>query len=102
MAHLEITRESFDELLLNVGKPVLLDFWAPWCGPCQQLSPIIDQIGDEREDIYVGKVNVDEEKELARRYRVVSIPTLVVVKGGEVTAKAVGLRTREEILNLLQ
>lgn len=102
MAHLDVTRESFDELLLNVGKPILLDFWAPWCGPCQQIGPIIDQIGEEREDVFVGKVNVDEEKELAQRYRVVSIPTLVVVKSGKVAAKAVGLRSREEILNLLQ
>lgn len=102
MAHLDVTRENFDELLLNVGKPILLDFWAPWCMPCQQLSPIIEQIGAEREDIFVGKVNVGEEMELARRYRVMSIPTLVLVKDGKVAGKAVGFRSREEILNLLQ
>lgn len=102
MAHLDVTRENFDELLLNVGKPILLDFWAPWCMPCQQLSPIIEQIGEEREDIFVGKVNVGEEMELARRYRVMSIPTLVLVKDGKVAGKAVGFRSREEILKLLQ
>ena len=102
MAYTNITKESFDELLMNIGKPILLDFWAPWCGPCQQIAPILEQIGDEREDFTVGKVNVDEEMELARRFRVMSIPTLVVVKGGEVTAKAVGFRTREEILKLME
>lgn len=101
MAYQNITRENFDELIMNIGKPVLLDFWAPWCGPCQQISPIVEQISDEQEDIIVGKVNVDEEMELARRFRVVSIPTLVVFKGGEVTGKAVGFRTREEILALI-
>ena len=103
MAHLDVTKENFDELLINIGKPILLDFWAPWCGPCQQIAPIIDQIGAEREDIIVGKVNVDEEMELAQRYRVVSIPTLLVMNnGGEVLARAVGFRTREEIDNLLK
>lgn len=102
MAHLDVTRENFDELLLNIGKPILLDFWAPWCPPCRQLAPILEQIGEEREDIFVGKVNVEEEMELARRYRVMSIPTLVVVKDGKVAGKAVGFRSREEILNLLQ
>ena len=102
MAYQNITKENFDELIINIGKPVLLDFWAPWCGPCMQLGPIVEQIGDERQDIIVGKVNVDEQMELAQRYRVMSIPTLVVVNnGGEITAKAVGFRTREEILALL-
>jgi len=102
MAHLDVTKENFDELILNIGKPVLLDFWAPWCGPCKQIAPIVEAIAAEREDIIVGKVNVDENMELAQRYRVMSIPTLVVLNnGGEVTAKAVGFRTREEILKLL-
>lgn len=101
MAYLNITRENFDELIMNIGKPVLLDFWAPWCGPCQQVGPIVEQIAEEREDIIVGKVNVDEEMSLAQRFRVMSIPTLVVFKGGEVSAKAVGFRTREEILALI-
>ena len=103
MAHLDVTKENFDELIINIGKPVLLDFWAPWSGPCKQIAPIIEAIARERDDIIVGKVNVDEDMELAQRYRVMSIPTLVVLNnGGEVTAKAVGFRTREEILNLLK
>ena len=101
MAHLDVTRENLDELLVNIGKPVLLDFWAPWCGPCKQISPIVEQIGAEREDIIVGKVNVDEEMELAQRYKVMSIPTLVVLNGGKVAGKAVGFRSKEEILKLI-
>ena len=102
MACTNITKESFDEFVMNIGKPVLLDFWAPWCGPCMQLSPIVEGIAEDRDDIIIGKVNVDEEMELAQRFRVLSIPTLVVFRGGEVTAKAVGFRTREEILKLIE
>ena len=101
MAYLNITKENFNELVMNIGKPILLDFWAPWCGPCMQLSPIIEQLGNELEDIIVGKVNIDDDMELAQQFRVMSIPTLVVVKGGEVTGKAVGFRTKEEILALI-
>ena len=101
MAHFDITKENYDELIVNIGKPVLLDFWAPWCGPCQQIAPIVESIGAEREDIIVGKVNVDDEMELAQRYHVMSIPTLVVLNGGKVTGKAVGFRNKEEILNLI-
>jgi len=101
MAYLNITKENYDELLVNIGKPVLLDFWAPRCGPCQQIAPIVEQIADEREDIIVGKVNVDEEMELAKRYKILSIPTLVVLKGGQVAGKAVGYRNRDEILALI-
>ena len=102
MAHLNITRENYDELVVNIGKPVLLDFWAPWCSPCKQIAPIVEQIGAEREDIIVGKVNVDQEMELAQRYKVMSIPTLVVLNGGKVTGKAVGFRSKEEILDLIR
>ena len=101
MAYLNITKENFNELVMNIGKPILLDFWAPWCGPCMQLSPIIEQLGNELDDIIVGKVNIDDEIDLARQFRVMSIPTLIVVKGGEVTGKAVGFRTKEEILALI-
>ena len=102
MAHLNVTKENFDDLIMNIGKPILLDFWAPWCGPCQQIGPILEQIAEEREDFIVGKVNVDEEMDLARQFRVMSIPTLVVIKGGEVTGKAVGFRNRNEILELMK
>ena len=101
MAYLNITKENFNELVMNASKPVLLDFWAPWCGPCKQIVPIIEQLGNELEDVIVGKVNVDDEMELAQQFRVLSIPTLVVIKGGEVTGKAVGFRTREEILAMI-
>ena len=101
MAYLNITKENFNELVVNAGKPVLLDFWAPWCGPCKQIAPIIEQLGNELEDVIVGKVNVDDEMDLAQQFRVLSIPTLIVVKGGEVTGKAVGFRSREEILALI-
>ena len=101
MAYLNITKENFNELVMNIGKPILLDFWAPWCGPCKQIAPIIEQLGNELEDVIVGKVNVDDEMELAQQFRVMSIPTLIVVKGGEVTGKAIGFRTREEILALI-
>ena len=101
MAYLNITKENFNELVMNIGKPILLDFWAPWCGPCTQIAPIIEQLGNELEDVIVGKVNVDDEMELAQQFRVMSIPTLIVVKGGEVTGTAIGFRTREEILALI-
>ena len=101
MAYTNITKENLDEFLMNIGKPILLDFWAPWCGPCQQIAPIIEAIGEEREDVIIGKVNVDEEMELAQRFRVLSIPTLIVLSGGEITARAVGFRSRAEILKLL-
>ena len=101
MACTNITKESFDEFVMNIGKPVLLDFWAPWCGPCKQIAPIVEAIGEERDDIIVGKVNVDEEMELAQRFRVLSIPTLVVMKDGQVANQAVGARPKAQIEALL-
>jgi thioredoxin 1 len=96
-----ITNENFDDVVLKSGKPVLVDFWAEWCGPCRMVSPIVDEIAEERSDIVVGKVNVDEQGELAMRFGVMSIPTLLVFKGGELVQKAVGARPKDALLALL-
>ena len=101
MATVNVTKDNFEELVLRSTKPVLLDFWAVWCGPCRMVAPIVEEIAAQREDIVVGKINVDEEMELAVRFGIVSIPTLVVMKNGEMTNKAVGYLPKEKILNLL-
>ena len=92
MSHLTITKDNFDQLVTNSDKTVLLDFWAPWCGPCRMVAPILDEIAAERSDIVIGKVNVDDEMELAVRYGIASIPTLIVMKNGMEVEKAVGYR----------
>ena len=101
MSVTKITKNNFQELVLNARQEVLLDFWAPWCGPCRMVSPIVDEIAGERQDILVGKVNVDEEMELAAQFQVMSIPTLVVLKNGQVVNRAVGARPKDAILSLL-
>ena len=101
MAYTNITKENFEELVLNNAGQVLLDFWAPWCGPCRMVAPIVEAIAEDRQDILVGKVNVDEEMELAIQFGVASIPTLVVMEGGQVKAKSIGYSPREEIEALL-
>ena len=101
MAVVTITKENFENEVLKSDKPVLLDFWATWCGPCRMVSPIVDEIANERDDIKVGKINVDEQGELSMQFRIVSIPTLIVMKNGEGANKAVGAMPKEEILNLL-
>lgn len=101
MAIVHITKTNFTELVLNNPKPVLLDFWAAWCGPCRMVAPILEEISAEREDILVGKIDVDAEMELAMEFGIVSIPTLVVMKNGEAAAQAVGYRPKAEIEALL-
>ena len=101
MSVTKITSENFQELVLNADRKVLLDFWAPWCGPCRMVSPIVDEIAEERKDILVGKVNVDEEMALAAQFQVMSIPTLVVLQNGQVVNRVVGARPKDAILSLL-
>ena len=102
MAELKITRENFEQEVLKSDKPVLIDFWAPWCGPCRMLSPTISEIAEDFKDkVKVGKVNVDEEEELAAMFRVSSIPLLVVMKNGKVVNSAVGVRPKDQIVNMI-
>lgn len=101
MSVLTITKENFNVQVLQSDKPVLVDFWAPWCGPCRMVSPLVDQIAEERDDVAVGKVNVDEQPELAAQFGVMSIPTLLVFKEGKLAQKAVGARPKEDLLALL-
>lgn len=97
-----ITKDNFEKEVLASKQPVLVDFWATWCGPCQMVSPLVDEIADERTDIRVGKVNVDEQRELAAMFKVMSIPTLLVFKDGKVANHAVGAMPKENILDLLK
>ena len=101
MAVINITKDNFEEKVLNAEGKVLLDFWATWCGPCRMIAPIVEEIAAERSDIIVGKIDVDEEMELAKQFRIVSIPTLVLMKGGEIAATLVGYRPKADILKLL-
>ena len=101
MAELNITNADFEEKVLKSEKPVLLDFWAVWCGPCQMLAPVIHEIAEERSDILVGKVNVDDEIALARQFGIDSIPTLLVFKNGELVNRAVGVLPKQSVLKLL-
>ena len=102
MTELKITSENFEREVLNSDKPVLIDFWAPWCGPCKMLSPTISEIAEEYKDkVKVGKVNVDEEGELAAMFRVSSIPLLVVMKNGKVVNSTVGVRPKSQIVGML-
>ena len=101
MSAITIHKENFQEEVVHSDKPVLLDFWAPWCGPCRMVSPVMEEIAGERPDIKVGKINVDEQPELAGQFGVMSIPTLVVVKDGKIIHQMVGANPKDRILTML-
>ena len=101
MSVIKITKDNYRQEVLQSDKPVLLDFWASWCGPCRMVSPVVDEIASERGDIKVGKVNVDEQPELAAQFGVMSIPTLVVMKNGKLANKTVGAKPKAQILAML-
>ncbi len=102
MSAIHINHENFEQEVLHSQKPVLLDFWAAWCNPCQRLLPIIDQVADELTDVKVGKINIDDDRDLARKFRVMSIPTLVLVENGKEVARKVGPGSKEEVLELVK
>ena len=102
MAYVVLTKDNFAQEVLHTDRPVLVDFWASWCGPCRMVGPIVDEIAAQRSDIKVGKINVDEQPELARQFRVMSIPTLVVMKDGGIAGQAVGARPKDQILAMLR
>lgn len=102
MAAIHLTKENFKEEVLESKVPVLVDFWASWCGPCQMVLPIIEELADEVKDAKICKVNVDEQMELAKEYRVMSIPTLIVFKDGQKVKSSMGAKSKEEILDMLQ
>lgn len=101
MAVITITKENFEAEVLKSAQPVLLDFWATWCGPCRMLSPIVDEVAEERTDVKVGKVNVDEQPDLAAEFGVMSIPTLLLFENGKLVHQAVGARPKSGVLELL-
>ena len=101
MKVLHINKDNFHEEVLNSDKPVLLDFFASWCGPCRMVAPILDEIAEEREDIKVCKVDIDEQPELASRYRIMSVPTLMVLKDGHVVEQSLGAKPKHQILAML-
>ncbi|HJA69548.1 MAG TPA: thioredoxin [Firmicutes bacterium] len=102
MAAITITKENFEKEVMNSDKPVLIDFWASWCGPCRMVSPIVEELADELTDKKVGKINIEEQPELAQAFSVMSIPTLMVIKDGKVVSKSVGARPKQAILDMLE
>ena len=101
MSVLTVTSENFEAEVLNATKQVLIDFWAPWCGPCRMLSPVVDEIAEETDAAIIGKVNVDDEGELAQRFGVMSIPTLILFRDGKPVAQTVGVQPKQAILDML-
>lgn len=101
MSTITITKDNFQQEVMESSKPVLLDFWAVWCGPCRMISPVVEQIAQETPQVKVGKINIDEQQELAAAFNVMSIPTLVVVKDGKVVDQAVGVRPKAQIISML-
>ena len=101
MSVVTITKKNCQKEVLQAKQPVLLDFWAEWCGPCQMLSPVVEEVARQVKDVKIGKINVDEEQELAMQFRVMSIPTLAYIKNGTVVEKSVGLKSKEGILDLM-
>ena len=103
MAELKITSSNFESEVLNSKLPVIVDFWAPWCGPCRMLAPVLEEIAEENEGaLVVGKINVDEESDLAMQFGIASIPTLLVFKNGEIVAKSVGVKPKAQILDMVK
>ena len=102
MAVINLNEKNFEEEVLKSDKPVLIDFWASWCGPCRMMAPVIDNIAEEVSNVKVCKVNIDEEQNLAVKYNVMSIPTFIVIKNGEEAARSVGVQDKSEILNMVK
>ena len=102
MSAIIVNKDNFQEIVMDSDRKVLLDFWAPWCGPCQMLLPVIEELAGEVQDVKICKINVDDERELAKQFRVMSIPTLVLIENGQVVKRSMGYKPKEEVLEMLK